>query len=164
MILGILVAYQCVITILNDSIYLPYTLIDIFIWPLSVIVYYNFTCHNEMNKNTENKTLIYYFIMCLISVSLIKIHLAGNGNIGQVVFLTYYCLTALPLVVIFVKGKNSRNLCILLCVAISVASTKRTGTIALILGIFVMLVLDAHIQGSLKEKWKRYMYLLLLFV
>lgn len=32
----------------------------IFIWPLSVIVYYNFTCHNEMNKNTENKTLIYY--------------------------------------------------------------------------------------------------------
>ena len=144
---------------INDSIYLPYTPIDIFIWPLSVIVYYNFTCHNEMNKNTENKTLIYYFIMCLISVFLIKIHLAGNGNIGQVVFLTYYCLTALPLVVIFVKGKNSRNLCILLCVAISVASTKRTGTIALILGIFVMLVLDAHIQGSLKEKWKRYMYL-----
>lgn len=107
MILGILVVYQCVITILNDSIYLPYTPIDIFIWPLSVIVYYNFTCHNEMNKNTENKTLIYYFIMCLISVFLIKIHLAGNGNIGQVVFLTYYCLTALPLVVIFVKGKNS---------------------------------------------------------
>ena len=159
LILGILVVYQCVITILNDSIYLPYTPIDIFIWPLSVIVYYNFTCHNEMNKNTENKTLIYYFIMCLISVFLIKIHLAGNGNIGQVVFLTYYCLTALPLVVIFVKGKNSRNLCILLCVAISVVSTKRTGTIALILGIFVMLVLDAHIQGSLKEKWKRYMYL-----
>ena len=29
----------------------------------------------EKNKNTENKTLIYYFIMCLISVFLIKIHL-----------------------------------------------------------------------------------------
>ena len=47
----------------------------------------------------------------------------------------------------------------LLCIAISVASTKITGTIALILGILVMLVLDAHIQGSLREKWKKYMYL-----
>lgn len=97
--------------------------------------------------------------MCLISVSLIRIHLAGNGNIGQVVFLTYYCLTALPLIIIFLKEKNLRNLCMLLCIAISVASTKRTGTIALILGILVMLVLDAHIQGSLREKWKKYMYL-----
>lgn len=64
----------------------------------------------------------------------------------------------------FLKEKNLRNLCMLLCIAISVASTKRTGTIALILGILVMLVLDAHIQGSLREKWKKYMYLLLLFV
>lgn len=159
LILGILIVYQCVITILNNSIYLPYTPIDIFIWPLSVIVYYNFTCHNEMNKNIEKKTFIYYLIMCLISVSLVRIHLAGNGNIGQVVFLTYYCLTALPLIIIFLKEKNSRNLCMLLCIAISVASTKRTGTIALILGILVMLVLDAHIQGSLREKWKKYMYL-----
>lgn len=159
LILGILIVYQCVITILNNSIYLPYTPIDIFIWPLSVIVYYDFTCHNEMNKNIEKKTFIYYLIMCLISVSLIRIHLAGNGNIGQVVFLTYYCLTALPLIIIFLKEKNLRNLCMLLCIAISVASTKRTGTIALILGILVMLVLDAHIQGSLREKWKKYMYL-----
>ena len=59
LILGILVVYQCVITILNDSIYLPYTPIDIFIWPLSVIVYYNFTCHNEIIKILKNKTLIY---------------------------------------------------------------------------------------------------------
>lgn len=88
-----------------------------------------------------------------------SVHLAGNGNIGQVVFLTYYCLTALPLIIIFLKEKNLRNLCMLLCIAISVASTKRTGTIALILGILVMLVLDAHIQGSLREKWKKYMYL-----
>ena len=110
-------------------------------------------------RNIEKKTFIYYLIMCLISVSLIRIHLAGNGNIGQVVFLTYYCLTALPLIIIFLKEKNLRNLCMLLCIAISVASTKRTGTIALILGILVMLVLDAHIQGSLREKWKKYMYL-----
>lgn len=65
----------------------------------------------------------------------------------------------LPLIIIFLKEKNLRNLCMLLCIAISVASTKRTGTIALILGILVMLVLDAHIQGSLREKWKKYMYL-----
>ena len=55
--------------------------------------------------------------------------------------------------------KNGMIICMLLCIAISVASTKRTGTIALILGILVMLVLDAHIQGSLREKWKKYMYL-----
>ena len=107
-----------------------------------------------MNKNIEKKTFIYYLIMCLISVSLIRIHLAGNGNIGQVVFLTYYCLTALPLIIIFLKEKNLRNLCMLLCIAISVASTKRTGTIALILGILVMLVLDAHIQGSSERACK----------
>ena len=161
-ILGILIVYQCAIVVLNNSIYLPYTPIDILIWPLSVIIYYNFIYQNGLSKNSEKITLIYYLIMCAVSVSLIKIHLAGNGNIGQVVFLTYYCLTTLPLIVVTIKNKKYRNLCIFLCIIISIASTKRTGTIALLLGVFVMLVLEAHIQGSLREKWKKYLSLFLI--
>lgn len=38
----------------------------------------------------------------------------------------------IPEAVSLLKEKNLRNLCMLLCIAISVASTKRTGTIALI--------------------------------
>ena len=98
----------------------------------------------------------YYCLMCAVSIPLIMIHLTGNGNIGQVVFLTYFCLTALPLVLLLVEKEKYRNLCIVFCVAILVASTKRTGTMALLFGLLVMAVLNAHIQGSLRKKWKQY--------
>lgn len=41
--LSLLVVFQCLIAIMTKSVYWPYAPIDILIWPLSIIVYYNFS-------------------------------------------------------------------------------------------------------------------------
>lgn len=155
-ILWFLIIYQFIVSLNKGTIYLPYTFIDIILWPLSIITYSEYVCRTNIETEKQNKSLIYYCLMCAVSIPLIMIHLTGNGNIGQVVFLTYFCLTALPLVLLLVEKEKYRNLCIVFCVAILVASTKRTGTMALLFGLLVMAVLNAHIQGSLRKKWKQY--------
>ena len=102
--------------------------------------------------------------MCAIAVPLIKIHLSGAGNIGQVIFPTYFCITTLPLVLILTNNRSYRNLSMVLAVLISTASTKRAGTLALILGLFVMFVVEAHIQGTLNQRWKKYLKIMLLIL
>jgi hypothetical protein amacA2_00589 len=155
-ILWLLIIYQFIVSLNKGTIYLPYTFIDIVLWPLSIITYSEYVYRTNIETEKQNKSLIYYCLMCAVSIPLIMIHLTGNGNIGQVIFLTYFCLTALPLVLLLVEKEKYRNLCIVFCVAILVASTKRTGTMALLFGLFVMAVLNAHIQGSLRKKWKQY--------
>ena len=150
-ILWFLIIYQFIVSLNRGTIYLPYTFIDIILWPLSIIIYSEYVYRTNVETEKHNKSLIYYCLMCVVSIPLIMIHLTGNGNIGQVIFLTYFCLTALPLVLLLVEKEKYRNLCIVFCVAILVASTKRTGTMALLFGLLVMAVLNAHIQGSLRK-------------
>ena len=49
-------------------------------------------------------------------------------------------------------------------VLISTASTKRAGTLAQILGLFIMFVVEAHIQGTLNQRWKKYLKIMLLIL
>lgn len=147
-----------------DLVYMPYAPVDILIWPISVIVYYNYSYYYDITKIAQNKAIWFFFAMCAIAVPLIKIHLSGAGNIGQVIFLTYFCITTLPLVLILTNNRSCRNLCVVLTVLISTASTKRAGTLALILGLFVMFVVEAHIQGTLNQRWKKYLKIMLLIL
>lgn len=147
-----------------DSVYMPYAPVDILIWPISVIVYYNYSYYYDITKIAQNKAIWFFFAMCAIAVPLIKIHLSGAGNIGQVIFLTYFCITTLPLVLILTNNRSYRNLSMVLAVLISTASTKRAGTLALILGLFIMLVVEAHIQGTLNQRWKKYLKIMLLIL
>lgn len=161
-ILSFLVLFQCGVALWTHSVYLPYAPIDILIWPMSIIVYCNYAYQRDIRIIINHKIVWYYFAMCIISVPLIAIHLSGAGNIGQVIFLTYFCITSLPLILLFIENGFLRKLCMALAVIISAASTKRAGTIALVMGIFVLYLVDAHIQGSLRMKWKKYLRIFVL--
>lgn len=163
-ILLLLISFESLVAISTHSVYIPYAPVDILIWPISVIVYYNYSYYYDITKIAQNKAIWFFFAMCAIAVPLIKIHLSGAGNIGQVIFLTYFCITTLPLVLILTNNRSYRNLSMVLAVLISTASTKRAGTLALILGLFIMLVVEAHIQGTLNQRWKKYLKIMLLIL
>ena len=163
-ILLLLISFESLVAISTHSVYMPYAPVDILIWPISVIVYYNYSYYYDITKIAQNKAIWFFFAMCAIAVPLIKIHLSGAGNIGQVIFLTYLCITTLPLVLILTNNRSYRNLSMVLAVLISTASTKRAGTLALILGLFIMLVVEAHIQGTLNQRWKKYLKIMLLIL
>lgn len=163
-ILLLLIFFECLVAISTHSVYMPYAPVDILIWPISVIVYYNYSYYYDITKIAQNKASWFFFAMCAIAVPLIKIHLSGAGNIGQVIFPTYFCITTLPLVLILTNNRSYRNLSMVLAVLISTASTKRAGTLALILGLFVMFVVEAHIQGTLNQRWKKYLKIMLLIL
>lgn len=163
-ILLLLISFESLVAISTHSVYMPYAPVDILIWPISVIVYYNYSYYYDITKIAQNKAIWFFFAMCAIAVPLIKIHLSGAGNIGQVIFLTYFCITTLPLVLILTNNRSYRNLSMVLAVLISTASTKRAGTLALILGLFIMLVVEAHIQGTLNQRWKKYLKIMLLIL
>lgn len=163
-ILLLLISFESLVAISTHSVYMPYAPVDILIWPISVIVYYNYSYYYDITKIAQNKAIWFFFAMCAIAVPLIKIHLSAAGNIGQVIFLTYFCITTLPLVLILTNNRSYRNLSMVLAVLISTASTKRAGTLALILGLFIMLVVEAHIQGTLNQRWKKYLKIMLLIL
>lgn len=163
-ILLLLISFESLVAISTHSVYMPYAPVDILIWPISVIVYYNYSYYYDITKIAQNKAIWFFFAMCAIAVPLIKIHLSGAGNIGRVIFLTYFCITTLPLVLILTNNRSYRNLSMVLAVLISTASTKRAGTLALILGLFIMLVVEAHIQGTLNQRWKKYLKIMLLIL
>lgn len=163
-ILLLLISFESLVAISTHSVYMPYAPVDILIWPISVIVYYNYSYYYDITKIAQNKAIWFFFAMCAIAVPLIKIHLSGAGNIGQIIFLTYFCITTLPLVLILTNNRPTENLSMVLAVLISTASTKRAGTLALILGLFIMLVVEAHIQGTLNQRWKKYLKIMLLIL
>lgn len=163
-ILLLLIFLESWVAISTHSAYIPFAPVDILIWPMSIIVYYNYSYYYDVTRNAQNKTIWFYLVMCAIAIPLIIIHLSGAGIIGQVIFPTYFCITTLPLVLIFTNNRFNRNLSMVLAVLISTASTKRAGTLALILGLFVMFVVEAHIQGTLNQRWKNYIKVMMLIL
>lgn len=160
--LGMLIVYQCAVAIFTNSFYWPLALLDILIWPLSIIVYESFSKRHDIEKMMHTCIVWFYAAMCVASVPLLAIHLAGRGLMGAIIFPTYFCTTTLPLVILFARRQSVKNICMLVAIVISIASTKRAGTLALVFGIFAMLVANAQIQGTLKKKWKKYLQLFIL--
>ena len=113
-ILLLLIFLESWVAISTHSAYMPFAPVDILIWPMSIIVYYNYSYYYDVTRNAQNKTIWFYLVMCAIAIPLIIIHLSGAGNIGQVIFPTYFCITTLPLVLIFTNNRFNRNLSMVL--------------------------------------------------
>lgn len=161
--LVVLILYESIIAVLTNSAYFPYAPIDILIWPMSIILFWNYSDQQNIKNVISPRIIWYYYAICIFSIPLITIHLSGAGNYGQIVFPTYFCITSLPLVLLFVENEFLKKLAVLLSVVISAASTKRGGTIALFTGLFIFYLVDAYIQGSVKKKWKKLLGTLIVF-
>ena len=65
-ILWFLIIYQFIVSLNKGTIYLPYTFIDIILWPLSIITYSEYVCRTNIETEKQNKSLIYYCLMCVV--------------------------------------------------------------------------------------------------
>lgn len=157
--LFLIIIYELVISIINKSIYFPYTIIDIATWPLLIIVFNNYTKSYDIPNFIKKRLFIDYVIIFAISLILISIHLSGKGNYGEVVFPVYYCLTFLPIILNYCEGNQIKKICILACLLALVASTKRTGTLAAVGGVFIYFVIEAKISNNKNLKIKKYIRL-----
>lgn len=54
--LFLIIIYELVISIINKSIYFPYTIIDIATWPLLIIVFNNYTKSYDIPNFIKKKT------------------------------------------------------------------------------------------------------------
>ncbi|SCJ37044.1 Lipid A core-O-antigen ligase and related enzymes [uncultured Clostridium sp.] len=157
--LFLIIIYELVVSIINKSIYFPYTIIDIATWPLLIIVFNNYTKSYDIPNFIKKRLFIDYIIIFAISLILISIHLSGRGNYGEVVFPIYYCLSFLPLILNYCKKDKIKKICILACLLVLIASTKRTGTLAAVGGVFMYLGIEANISNNKNLKIKKYIRL-----
>lgn len=160
----IIIIYELVISLFNDSVYFPYTIIDIVTWPLLLIVFSNFTQKYNIPLFIKRRLFIHYLIIIFISIILISIHLSGRGNYGEIVFPVYYCVTFLPMILAYYKNENIKKISILVCILIIAASTKRTGTLATVGGVFLYLIIEAKISNSKNIKINKYIRLFLIII
>lgn len=62
-ILLLLISFESLVAISTHSVYMPYAPVDILIWPISVIVYYNYSYYYDITKIAQNKA-IWSFLRC----------------------------------------------------------------------------------------------------
>ena len=155
--LSIFLIYEIIITIFTFSFGFPSEFVDLFLWPLLVFVFYDYTKTHDNLLFIKKNVSIVYIITIVISIYLVSLHLSGKGNAGYVIFPTYFSLSLLPLTLKFADEKKGKYF-IAMSILISLFSEKRTGfLIAIIGGIVYMLSLiklkdstNKRIKGSIK--------------
>lgn len=151
-----LIVYEIVISYQRNLMIWPDAFMDIITWPLTMLVFYDYSRKNEIPKIFTNINFWTYMLFTVLSALLIVKHLSGNGNVGGVIFSVYYCLTFLPITLLTTKKKEYRKTILLLVFFIITISTKRGGLIAYVLGLVIYLIVNAHIQGDFYKKSKKY--------
>ena len=132
--------------------------LTILTWPLLYLFMYSHAAgrpeknprqlYLEQRKN--NRILILFELsLALVCIPLLQRHLSGNGRAGEVVFPVYFFLTLLPLILYFFP--KSKFFWILPCFFI-VLSTKRTGILTIVFGLFLAQISNYHLMDSLRKK------------
>lgn len=130
-------------------------------WPLLFVLMYSHTNAQLQNspqllqreQRRNNRIFIAIeLVLAVASVPLLQRHLSGNGRAGEVVFPVYFFLTLLPLVLYYFP--KTKFLWALPCFFL-VLSTKRTGILTIVFGLFLAQVSQYHRLDSLRKKAKK---------
>ncbi len=160
-ILLLLLIYETLIIFINKDFYFPYFISDTFTWPLLLVVCVYYSYEYEMSFKHEKIFFLFYLLMIVISFLLIKKHKLLDNN-GEYIFPIYFCITFLPLFLYYVKSKRKKNIILILSIMTVLLSTKRAGTIAIIVGVFIYYLIEAYIQNTVKGKLKNYIKIIIL--
>lgn len=153
--LFLIICWEILISKING--YLSTTGIpNIVIWPLLFINGFilfrgntdEFIFQKKVIRNLVNLIVI---ILIIASIPLIQKHLSGLGNNGSVIFPTYYLITIFPFLLAGKRTSTNKILMLLIWGAILI-TTKRTGFLAINLGIIFYLLGDAFSKNTLKKR------------
>lgn len=134
---SMLLIYELVVSYCNHIFSLS-NIEQITIWPMCFIV--GFLYFDKLSKQ-RNIINIFIIIYGLVSIPSIIAHLSGNGNIGGVIF-PVYILIAMASFLLIEKDSVLKTSLIFYVGIIILCTTKRTGLLCIILGIFIYYLLD----------------------
>lgn len=145
--------FPIVSAVLNGQALHYSVFLRVWLWVLLFIVFYYATLYYGEFPLDKKLITISYLLLMIASVPLIRVHLSGNGRAGAVIFPVYGCLTILPLL-LHCSTPRKRYAFIFMTAFIMLATTKRAGIIAAVLG-FVLYYLTADGKASVKKRTER---------
>lgn len=158
------IAYELIISYFNELIVVPEILRDVVPWPLTFAVLYHHITEHGIPERFRIITMAGLSVCCVLSVPNVARHLVDYGRSGAVIFPVYYCIGFLGVYLRLASGK-SRYVFMTIVALILIVSTKRLGVLAVMAGIVVWFYGNAFIQGTLKDKSRKYvLYTFLLIV
>lgn len=143
--------------------------LTIMIWPLIYVLFYSHIRSvkpddNRINierKKTERILMIIMLTLTVCCIPLIQRHLSGNGRAGEVIFPVYFFLTIISIILLVFP--NNKALWVLPFLMI-ILSTKRNGLLIIAGGFLAAQIAEYHLAGTLKEKWKKILILIVTLV
>lgn len=143
-------------TMININIGWP-IFFDIVLWPLLALVSFTFAAKPNFNFDKYRKILyLIGWAFVVMSIPLIIQHWNGNGLSGLVIRPVYFCLSILPLIMLLdTKKSKMKNIFILSCLIVLLASGKRAGVLAGVFGIAGYYLCNLKIINDATVKFKK---------
>lgn len=138
-----------------------YSLGDIAIWPLLLLLSYMNEKKGKLRPERHKGLMIFSLVLLsILCIPLIIVNLTGDGLQGLAIRPTYFCLSGLPLVLYYCKGRGQFVIVFLISIVIF-SSLKRTGIAALIVALMCFYFFSVYIEDSGKKKRKKMVRILL---
>ena len=147
--------YTAVITISTLSFHLPNGVIDVLLWPLLSLVFYDSSKRGDEYKFIKRTILFFYALVILGCTIIVKWRASGITGNGGVVYNAYFCLTLLPLVLKY-HPKILGKILIFVPIIMLLLTAKRTGLLIAVIGCALYYVADVLILESSTKKIKKY--------
>ena len=157
-----LITYILLVTIFTSSFHFPRGFFDIILWPILIVIFYDYTKYRGDYPFIKKSILFFYIAVIFSCIYLIRIRAGGITGSGTVVFNTYFCLTMLPLVLKFQSDKRGKFLAVT-SILVLLFTAKRTGILIAIIGCVAYYISATKISGSSRQRLKKYIkYILIL--
>lgn len=142
---GGMVLFELASSAFNSLFIFPIILVDVVVWPLLFIVFYTYSRDTNFSKSFKIITLI--GIIAIIIIAIPNTRMGYSIENGSALFITYFCITFLPLSYIFLSDKLSLILSILVNI-LMLMTLKRAALIAVVAGIFFFYIIKSHNKGD----------------
>ena len=143
---SILIGHSGILSLIRDGL----------VWPLLFLSTYLYVEKYGVERSWSAFTILFTTISILLLIRNLQIHRRGEGLYGGVIGPLYYCISFLGLILLF-ENKSKKYIFGIIILLFLLISTKRNGSIAVILGLLLYYLIDARMQNKLSRRVKRYL-------
>ena len=147
---GCFVIYVFWISLINDLLIMPGIIIDAVLWPLVLIVFYEYHSRNNVPDMIKYISVVGLVLVYLVSLPNLREHLLSYGRYGAVIGPVYFTFAFLPMIYLTCSKKTSVIYSVI-TIVIMILSTKRVGIAVSVIGFIVYLFFDAYNHGNVKK-------------
>jgi len=150
---GCFVIYVFLISFINNLIVMPGIIIDAALWPLVLIVFYEYHSRNDIPDLIKYISMIGLALVYIVSIPNLREHLLSYGRYGAVIGPVYFTFAFLPMIYL-TCSKRISFVYSAITIVIMTLSTKRVGITVSVIGFIVYMFFDAYNNGNVKKRIK----------